>query len=159
MDTKQALETLVELLGNRTETRRTRKNGQWNETETAEHKYPNDDKSKWYKHQQFTTTHSFNCDDVTIDLLVQAIIDQIIIDDQRVGRSLSDEAFTKKYSKPVEINVKSALSKKTGATASPDKVLKQAQKLTREQQIELIKQQSASLGLSAEEFEALTSSK
>jgi hypothetical protein len=158
-----ALQVFIDLLESKTDVRRTRKSGNSNPTQTDKFKYPNDDKSIWYEHEQFKAEHRFDCEGFgelsvaeSLDLLVGALIDQLVIIDQRSSRALSAESFAKKYKDgEVEIDVRDACSKKSKQAVSVEKLTKQAEKLTVNQKRELAKNLFAELGVdSIEEFEA-----
>jgi hypothetical protein len=119
-----ALQVFIDLLESKTDVRRTRKSGNSNPTQTDKFKYPNDDKSIWYEHEQFKAEHRFDCEGFgelsvaeSLDLLVGALIDQLVIIDQRSSRALSAESFAKKY-KDGEVEIGSRFHRRVRSTTS-----------------------------------------
>ncbi len=134
----EALNTILDLIENSTEVRRTRKNSNSSAEKSEKFKYPNHDKSLYYEHEQFSAEHHFDCasmremedKSLALTLLITAITDQLVISDQSKGRALTADGFTKKYGDgEVIIDVKDACSKQTKGGVSIEKLTKQAAKL------------------------------
>ena len=145
MDTKQVVNAICDKLESITMSPRTRKSNEHSDSETDVYKHPNEAKTRWYKYPQHTAEHRFDCESIreadnALDLLVGGIIATVIIDEQKVGRALSAEAFEKKYadSDGVEIDVKSALSKKVADPVAT--YAAKAKKMTPAQREMLLKQ-------------------
>jgi hypothetical protein len=142
------------LVENRIEKRRTRKSKASSSVKSAEFPHASVDGKKFYKYPQLTSEFHFDCDGLrkmnpadALKLLIDGLVNQLVIADQREGRALSLDAFEKKYNDDVIIDVKSALEKKSKAVGSVDKVVKEASKLTSAEQLEAINVQLAKLGL------------
>ena len=159
MEAKQLIEAICDALENVTQSVRTRKTKENNEKQSDVFKYPNDAKDRWYKYRQITATHRLDCESLrnapnALELIVGGVVSTAVIDDQKIGRSLSVEAFGRKYSDPdgVVIDLKSALSKKV-KEVSPETVKKQFNRLTKEQQITLLREQAKIAGIDFPETE------
>lgn len=154
METKELLESLLDSIENRVEKRRTRKSNTSSSVKSAEFQYPSVDGKKFYKYPQLVSEFRFDCEGLrkmnptdALELLINGLANQLIIADQREGRALSLDAFEKKYNSDVIIDVADALSKKSKAVGSVDKVVKEASKLTTVEQLEAINVQLKKLGL------------
>lgn len=174
---REALEVLSRILTATIETRNTRNSGlssetkvepfDINKTDSKGNKttvvdpgftYKSIDGKKFYKHEQFDTKFKFDCESLLelepidgLNQLIKTLVDQLIIIDQRCRSSLSESAFTEKYSKDVTVNVRDITTKSIGKTASPDKIQKQAMKLTSEERLETLKKIAASLNMTVDE--------
>ena len=153
MEVKQLIEAICDALENVTQSVRTRKTKENTEKQSEVFKYPNDAKDRWYKYEQITATHRLDCDSLrdapnALELIVGGVVSTAVIDDQKIGRALSVDAFAKKYNATdgVIIDLKSALSKKV-KEVQPETVRKLTNKSPREQQIALANEQMTALGL------------
>ena len=151
METKQLIDAICDALENVTQSVRTRKTGEKSTTKSEVFKYENEAGELFYKYEQVTAEHRFDCEGLrsapnAIDLIVGGLVSDIIIDDQKNGRMLSttfkapqtQSAFDDRYKNPdgVMVNVLSALSKNT-KEVNPETVRKQTARLSVEQQKEL----------------------
>ena len=153
MEILQLVNAICDALENVTQSVRTRKTKENAPKQSDVFKYPNDVKDRWYKLEQITATHRLDCDSLreapnALELIVGGVVSTAVIDDQKIGRSLSVEAFAKKYNAVdgVEIDLKSALSKKV-KEVDPEKISKLTKQLPRDKQIELANKQMLELGL------------
>ena len=157
----EVLNALCDALENVTQSVRTRKTKENAPKASDVFKYPNEAKDRWYKYEQITADHRLACDGLrkapnALELIVGGVVSTAVIDDQKIGRALSVEAFAKKYNAVdgVIIDLKSALSKKV-KEVQPETVKKQFNRLTNEQQRKLVAEQAKALGLSMEDLAAM----
>lgn len=155
MDTKQLIEVICDMLEGVTQSVRTRKTGEKSKTKTDVYKYANEAGDLFYKYEQITATHRLDCDSLreapnALELIVGGVVSTAVIDDQKIGRALSVDAFAKKYNKAdgVIIDLKSALSKKV-KEVNPEAVRKQTARLSTDDQkalaLELMKKHGITL--------------
>lgn len=139
MEQKQIVEAICDVLENITQSVRTRKSGEKSKTESDEYKYVNDAGNLFYKYEQVTAEHRFDCETLrkapnALELIADGLVSDMIIDEQKVGRSLSIDAFNKKYKDPdgVTVNALDALQKAV-SEVKPEAVQKQASRLSKDQ--------------------------
>lgn len=144
MDTKQIVEAICDTLEDITQSVRTRKTGEKTKTESNEYKYANDAGDLFYKYEQVTAEHRFDCETLRaapngLELIAAGLVSDMIIDDQKNGRALSTTAFDAKYKNPdgVTVNALDALQKAI-SEVKPEAVAKQATRLSKDQSKELM---------------------
>ena len=173
MENLQVIEALCDALENLTMTNvRTRKSankskGEVGDKETSVLTYPNADESLWYKYEQVTTEHRFSCDSLrkapnALELIIGGEARHLIIESQKSGRMLSADkpkdgsqsAFDKIYKNVdgITIDVLAAL-KKNVKEVSPETVKKQFNRLSKEQQVTLLREQAKIAGIDFPETE------
>lgn len=159
MDNKQLIEAICDELENVTQSARTRKTSEKSKTKSDVYKHANEAGDLFYKYEQITATHRLDCDSLreapnALELIVGGVVSTAVIDDQKIGRVLSVSAFAEKYNAVdgVIIDLKSALSKKV-KEVSPDTVKKQFNRLSKEQQITLLREQAKIAGIDFPETE------
>lgn len=147
------INAICDVLESVTQSVRTRKTGEKSKTKSDVFKYANDAGNLFYKHEQITAEHRFDCDGLreapnAIDLIASGLVSDMVIDDQKNGRALSVDAFAKKYndSNGVTVNALDALTTSV-KEIKPETVRKLTNKLPREQQIALANEQMKALGL------------
>ena len=153
MENLQVVNAICDALENITQSVRTRKTGEKSKTKSDVFKYANESGELFYKHEQITAEHRFDCDTLreapnAIDLIASGLVSDMVIDSQKNGRALSVDAFTKQYNNAegVTVNAFDALTTNV-KEVKPETVRKLQNKLSREQQIVLINEQQQALGL------------
>lgn len=161
MELTQVVEAIVERLESLTQTRRTRKSNESSDKQSDVYRFPNADKSKWYRYKQFSTTVRFDCDKISdleasaaLTLLVGALADQVIIGKQKLDRMLSADKIQALLTDPegVTVDVFDALEKKVGQPVSTDALLKQSRKLSPDKKKAFIAQAMLEAGLTADDL-------
>ena len=153
MDFKAIVNAVCDKLEAITQSTRTRKTGEKAKVKSDIFKYANEAGDLFYKHEQVTAEHRFDCDSLrdapdALDLIVGGLVSDMIIDDQKNGRALSVDALSKKYNNTdgVTVDALDAL-KKSVKEVNPEAVRKQTARLSKDEQIKLANEQMVKLGL------------